>query len=230
MVTAEKEDIINEYKAFIGAAAFPCIAAKAALSRQQVNCFVTGSMYCPHFDKAILDFLYQFTDQLRASEDMYHSAAIIFTDLFPEDEAAFDQLLWQRLQSLSDLDAKNYGYDKRVSADPTAADFSFSLKGEAYYIIGLHPNSSRRARSFKYPVLVFNSHAQFEALRETTKYDQMKKVVRKRDTLYSGSVNPMLEDFGTGSEVFQYSGREYPAGWECPLKIHHAGNTDHSAA
>lgn len=36
---------------------------------------------------------------------------------------------------------------------------------------------------------------------------------------YSGSINPMLEDFGTSSEVYQYSGRKYDAEWRCPLKF-----------
>jgi FPC/CPF motif-containing protein YcgG len=49
----------------------------------------------------------------------------------------------------------------------------------------------------------------------------MKDVVRKRDIAYSGSVNPMLTDFGNASEVYQYSGRKYEDTWQCPLKINH---------
>ena len=112
-------------------------------------------------------------------------------------------MLWQRLQALSDLDAQRHDYDKRVSADPFSPEFSFSIKGEAFYLIGLHTNSSRQARSFKYPTIVFNPHAQFEKLRETTKYANLKGVVRKRDITYSGSINPMLDDFGEASEVYQ---------------------------
>ena len=75
---------------------------------------------------------------------------------------------------------------------------------------------------FKYPALVFNPHAQFEKLRSTAKYEVMKNTVRKRDIALSGSVNPMLQDFGESSEVYQYSGRKYDADWQCPLKITHA--------
>ena len=78
------------------------------------------------------------------------------------------------------------------------------------------------SRQFKYPTLVFNPHAQFEQLRKTAKYDKMKLAVRKRDMAYSGSINPMLEDFGKVSEVYQYSGRKYDETWQCPLKINHA--------
>jgi FPC/CPF motif-containing protein YcgG len=134
----------------------------------------------------------------------------------------FDKLLWTKLQSFSDLDAERYSYDERVDADPSSGQFSFSLHDEALYVIGLHPESSRRSRRFKYPTLVFNPHEQFEQLRRSDKYELMKKAVRRRDVIFSGSVNPMLQDFGKSSEVFQYSGRNYDETWKCPLKIHHA--------
>jgi FPC/CPF motif-containing protein YcgG len=94
----------------------------------------------------------------------------------------------------------------------------------------LHPNSSRTGRQFKYPALVFNPHKQFEQLKETHKYASLKKVVRKRDLSISGTVNPMLEDFGEASEVYQYSGRQYNQQWQCPLKIYHAKYANNSTA
>jgi hypothetical protein len=41
--------------------------------------------------------------------------------------------------------------------------------------------------------------------------------VRKRDIAYSGSINPMLNDFGNASEVYQYSGKQYTSDWVCPF-------------
>ena len=96
-------------------------------------------------------------------------------------------------------------------------DYSFSLKEEAFFILGLHPASSRRSRQFKYPALIFNPHAEFEKLRKSDRYTKMKEVVRKRDVEYSGSINPMLADFGEASEVYQYSGMQYNAEWTCPI-------------
>jgi FPC/CPF motif-containing protein YcgG len=113
--------------------------------------------------------------------------------------------------------------------DVSSPQFSFSLCSEAFYIIGLHPASNRKARQFSHPALVFNPHAQFELLRHGMKYEPMKLAVRKRDTSYSGSVNPMLQDFGTQSEVSQYSGRIYDKGWSCPLKINHGLHERYSA-
>ncbi|MDB5222450.1 MAG: hypothetical protein JWN83_1117 [Chitinophagaceae bacterium] len=221
--------IIKAYLDYIEQKQFPCIAAKAALAKQNVRCKVAGNMACPKDDSDILKFLYDFVDEFRNSKDIYHSATIIFTGPQTGNEEMFDALLWQRLQALEILDAKNYMYDSRVEADPSSAKFSFSIKEEAFYIIGLHPASSREARKFMYPTLVFNPHSQFEQLRATTKYEAMKNAVRKKDIALSGCVNPMLHDFGQSSEVYQYSGRKYDETWECPLKITHA-TTQHNSS
>ena len=84
-------------------------------------------------------------------------------------------------------------------------------------MIGLHPNASRPARRFRYPTLVFNSHEQFERLRQDGRFEKMKQIIRARDEALAGSVNPMLADFGSGSEAAQYSGREVGPDWKCPF-------------
>ena len=215
-------EIIQDYFSFLQNREFPCIAAKAALGRQQVECMVVQHMACPRDDEKILQFLYAFVDTYRQSQDLYHTAAILFKQPEFVSEENFESEMWVRLQAIADLDAKSHRYDPRVNPDPSSPQFSFSIHEEAFYIIGLHPQSSRIARRFKYPTLVFNPHHQFEALRQTAKYDNMKRAVRKKDVALSGSVNPMLEDFGNASEAFQYSGKAYDPNWQCPLKIHHA--------
>jgi FPC/CPF motif-containing protein YcgG len=211
--------IVDAYKNFIGAKNFPCIAARAALASRHINCMVADDMACAKDDKAILHFLYQFIDSYRVSQNPFHSAAIIFKTPQATSEELFDDLLWQRLQALTNLDSENYRWDQRVSSNPASAHFSFSIKEEAFFVIGLHPASSRASRRFEWPALVFNPHAEFQKLRATNHYETMKETVRKRDSAYSGSVNPMLNDFGEVSEVRQYSGRMYEGDWECPLKI-----------
>lgn len=222
----KKDDQIRkELKAFISARAYPCIAAKAAVHQRQLKIKVVADMSSAENDKEILAFIYNFTENYRNTKSLhfspYQSACIIFRQPEIRDEEMYDHLMWRRLQALADLDSKSYPFDSRVVADPQSAAFSFSLMEEAFFIIGLHPMSSRTARRFRYPTLVFNPHAQFEKLRLQKKYGPMKKAVRKRDLDYSGSVNPMLQDFGEESEVYQYSGRQYQKEWRCPLKIGH---------
>jgi hypothetical protein len=175
-------------------------------------------MACPADDFTILEFLYAFVDDYRRSRESYHSAAVIFKQPVKISEDNFDDYLWLRLNGLASMDKKKYEHDKRVDSDPSSPRFCFSLKEEAFFIIGLYADSSRKSRQFKYPTLVFNPHAEFEKLRKSNRYARMKEVVRRRDIAYSGSVNPMLEDYGSASEVFQYSGRQYRPDWICPLK------------
>ena len=96
--------------------------------------------------------------------------------------------------------------------------FSFSLGGHAFYVVGLHPASSRRARRFPQAALVLNLHSQFEALRAEGRYERFHDAIAERDVKFSGSPNPMLATHGEGLEAPQYSGREVDASsWRCPF-------------
>ena len=214
-------DITGEFIRYIQSKDFPCVGAKAALAKDQLHHMVAGNMACPASDKDILAFLYDFVERYRAKGGNFHSAVVIFSGPTNITEAIFEELLWKRLQAISDMDAANYRYDVRVSADPTSPEFSFSIKEEAFFILGLHPSSSRESRRFIYPALIFNPHAQFESLKETNKYEMIKKVVRKKDIALSGSVNPMLSDYRESPETLQYSGKNYDVPWQCPLHINH---------
>ncbi len=226
--TTEDARIREAFLAHIDDKLFPCVAAKAALGLNHIDTFFGTHLGCPADDVAVLEFLYDFVGRVRSEPKKYSTVAVIFRDATEIPETMFDHLMWSRLQALADLDRRQYRHDPRVSADPASPDFSFSLKEEAFYIIGLHGGSSRPARRFAYPTLVFNLHAQFEALRREGKYEAMKSVIRKRDMAYSGSVNPMLSDFGRQSEAAQYSGKFYESGWRCPLNLNIETNGDYS--
>jgi hypothetical protein len=220
-------DVEERFRNFIGNESYPCVAARAALAREQISVLVVDHIGCPKDDASILDFLYSFIYKYRKATTALHSAAVIFRQPPAISEEEFDRLLWQRLQSLSSMDALRFPYDRRVNRDPMAADFSYSLGEEAFFIIGLNPGSSRPSRRFSFPTIVFNPHEQFETLRKGHHYEKMKNIVRKRDVIYSGSINPMLADFGEASETLQYSGRQHSEEWTCPLKITHERTEDH---
>ena len=108
-----------------------------------------------------------------------------------------------------------------VSTDPNDPQFSFSFAGQAFYIVGMHPNSSRIARRFPWPTLVFNPHEQFERLRADGKWKRMQQAIRARDVALQGSINPMLSDFGEEPEARQYSGRAVSRDWVAPFPNAH---------
>lgn len=212
------KNIVEDFYSFIRNDSFPCIGAKGALAKDNIRIKVAGHFGCPNDDKEILSFAYNFIKEYREANSGLHSLVIIFKEPVNINEDTFEDMMWQRLQSLRDLDAMRFAHDKRVSSDPSSPSFSFSLMGEAFFIIALHPFSSRIARKFSYPALVFNPHAQFEKLRRTGGYKRIKEINRMHDIKLSGSINPMLNDFGEASEVFQYSGRQHNTQWKCPLK------------
>jgi uncharacterized protein len=224
MKEEEKNKIIERYYGHVADRMFPCIAAKAALGNEQISVMVSQHMACPQEDEDILKFLYNFIEGFRASTKLYHSAVVIFNNPVQCEEKVFESLLWTRLQAISDLDSLRFPWDSRVARDPSDKNFSFSIGGEALYVIGMHSNSSRVARRFELPAIVFNPHQQFEKLRSTNKYAVMKETVRKRDIKLSGSMNPMLSDFGETSEALQYSGINYDSKWKCPFIARH-GNS-----
>ena len=110
-----------------------------------------------------------------------------------------------------------------MSPDPDDSHFSLSFGGEAFFIVGLHPNASRPARRFPHPTLVFNLHDQFERLRAEGKYEGMREKILVRDEALAGTRNPMLARHGEASEARQYSGRAVGDGWRCPFSYAGAG-------
>jgi len=99
-----------------------------------------------------------------------------------------------------------------------------SFGGEAFFLVGLHPNASRPARRFERPAVIFNLYEQFERLRAAGKYEAMREKILVRDEALAGSRNPMLARHGEISEARQYSGRAVGADWGCPFR--YAGDAD----
>jgi len=204
-------------QSFIADQGFPCVGAKTALAKNQLDHCTAGDIFSDEHDTEILHGLYDFIKKYQQDGAIFRSFIALFPDSDLLTEEAFEDGLWQRLQSLHDLD--DQPWDCSVSSDSEDQNFSLSLGGKAFYVIGMHPNSSRKARRFHVPALVFNLHEQFERLRMDGSYQQMRQIIRRRDKAFSGSVNPMLMDFGTRSEAIQYSGRSIDGPWKCPFHM-----------
>lgn len=221
-VALDADRAIAELKEFIHNAAFPCVGAKSALSHSQIDFCVAASLASPETDRQITERLQSFA-RSNDSQSVFVSFITIFKDTPPLSEKQFEHFLWERLQSFHDIDRMSYQWDTEISCDPESPNFSMSIGGRGFYIVGLHPQSARKARQFKYPTLVFNLHSQFELLRSDGRYDHIHDNIMARDIAYSGSPNPMLAPFGEISEARQYSGREIEKTWKCPFHAHQKG-------
>lgn len=198
---------------------YPCVMAKSALLSGSIHT-VIAEAFCPalfHVRKVLVD-IYEAIDAIE-NQPGYHSIAVLFRQPAMMSEQEYDEVFWTYMQSLHALDSVQYGWDTKVSSSPASKNFSFSLKAQAFYVIGMHNKSSRKARITSMPAIIFNPHRQFDALREKGNYTKIRDVIRQRDIKYTGSINPMLQDFGEASEVLQYTGTKLDKkNYICPFK------------
>lgn len=220
---APQSDLPERFFDKIRAADWPCVGSKAALAKDALEPHVFGRMGDRSNDAQLLQGLGRFARMIEAEpadSRTVHSFVAIFDGPHDTDEARFEAMLWSQLQRLHDLDIRGGArWASDVSRDPDHPHFSLSLAGHAFFVIGLHPGASRIARQFETPVLVFNSHQQFEALREDGRFQKMQVATRERDIALQGSINPNLADYGAAAETRQYSGRRTGADWVCPFRV-----------
>lgn len=214
-------DLGTSFLEFIGGENYPCVGAKSALARGSIETHEFGTLGDHDNDQTITDGLSKFVAMIEGSacdKDIVHSYVAIFSGPINKNEQSFERLMWSQLWRIHRLDvlAGNRPADD-VSSDTDSPRFSLSMAEHPFFIIGLHPHASRLARRFSHPALVFNSHRQFEKLREDGRYWKIQAATRSRDIDLQGSVNPNLADFGDESEARQYSGREVEDDWHCPF-------------
>lgn len=214
-------DLGESFLEFLDADTFPCVGAKFALARDSIETHEFSTLGDRDNDQPMLDGLSQFVAMIESrprDESTVHSYVAIFRGPIDMNELRFESLMWSQLSRIHELDvlAGNSPADD-VSSDADSPEFSLSMAGHPFFLIGLHPHASRLARRFSHPVMVFNSHRQFEKLKEDGRYAKMQAATRSRDVELQGSVNPNLADFGEASEARQYSGREVEDGWRCPF-------------
>jgi FPC/CPF motif-containing protein YcgG len=207
----------SEFRAFVGAEDFPCLAGKGTVRRGGHELGAFGALGSRSAARRLAGGLRNFVDGCPVDGTGLRAFVAVFPDRVPANEIEFERRLWQQLQRLHELDELAESWDPTVSDDPEHAEFAFSFASRALFVVGLHPASSRLARRFRWPALVFNPRAQFERLRVEGTFERLRTAVRERDLDLQGTLNPNLADFGEQSEARQYSGRATEAGWRCPF-------------
>jgi uncharacterized protein len=211
--TPQRDPLIEDFHAFLAEPAFPCVGAKSALTRKRIEFELLDELGSPESAEILRHSLARFSARNpQPGIDPVSFAAIFREDIADDDE--FHQRLWDQLQAIHDLDIPEHDWAAGVSNDPRSAEFSFSVASRAFFVVGLHPRSSRLARRAPRPTLVFNFHDQFEALKVSGHYEKLQGAIRKRDIALQGDINPLLARFGEASEAIQYSARP---GAKCPF-------------
>jgi len=210
-----KTDIEIKFYDWILKEDHPCIMAQTVFSQENLIIENYQQFGSPESTARLLKDLETYIKNYDFDSKDFQSFIAVYpeSEIFNEDE--FELVLWKQLSDLKNLD--NHPWDPEVSRDPEDENFSFSIGGRAFYVVGMHPASSRIARRSPYPSIAFNLHNQFEQLREMGVYHNVRDKIRERDHTLQGSINPMLEDFGESSEARQYSGKASGKDWVCPF-------------
>jgi FPC/CPF motif-containing protein YcgG len=219
---------VGAFRGFVLNPEFSCVGAKSAVMHETYRLGVYDQLGGAGATAGLARDLYTFAREAeQADEADFMTFVAMFREPMAVDEKEFERLLWVQLRLLNRLDAPLHEWDPSVSEDPESPHFGFSFAGTAFFIVGLHPHSSREARRFIWPTLVFNPHAQFQHLKEEGRWARLQEVIRTREENLQGSLNPNLADHGTATEARQYSGRAVEPDWHPPFPpsgcpFHHA--------
>lgn len=204
-----------ELKNFVLSENHACVMAKGVFERENITFKLYEELGTKDSAAKLFLDIKNFISSINFEKPIFTSFVASFNSDNELSEKDFEKRLWSQLTYLNWFD--DIEWDPTVSSNPNSTNFSFSIAGKAFYIVGMHPNSSRKSRRAPYPTLVFNLHNQFELLRKNNSFESVQKIIRENDKKIQGSINPMLEDFGHGLEAKQYSGRKVDDNWKCPF-------------
>lgn len=213
------ENVSREIHSLIREKNYPCVAALQSLLREDYAVGIYKTLGTGACWKELRADLLTFVDEQKASGSVYRTMWAVFPEAPAMSEECFEQAMWKELSFLTSVERKSEDWGDDASSDPNDPTFTFSLRGTPFFVVGLHPTSSRLARRFRFSALVFNVSEQFEQLERAGKYAKMVDVNRKRDQQFQGSANPMCVLHGESAEAIQFSGKNNPAEWRCPFRF-----------
>ncbi len=209
--------LFEDMAALVRSKNYPCVPA--------ILSFESGAFLVGEYDEfgtgknaaALYQDLTYFSHQQKRLNSPYFTFWAVFNESRALSESQFEEFLWSELSKLSSAEPRDVPWDPKFSKNPEDDNFCLSLGGEALFVVGMHSQSSRLARRFKYPALLFNLYQQFDDLAQNGKYESTVRTNRAREMKYAGSINPMVAAYGDTREAIQFSGQQNPANWKCPF-------------
>lgn len=198
---------------------YPCVAAIQSFLKKDYKVGVYEDFGAGIHSYQLGKSLLQFRDQQQQTQSPFMSFWAVYKDRNGLSEELFEENLWKELSFLTSFPEFAGSWDPQFSQNPQDKNFCFSLDGSAFFVVGLHPQSPRLARRFPFPALVFNLYDQFRTLMTTNEFANMVATNRRREKLYQGDLNPMVEKYGEDWEAIQFSGRNNPPEWQCPFQF-----------
>ncbi|MDT0456374.1 guanitoxin biosynthesis heme-dependent pre-guanitoxin N-hydroxylase GntA [Streptomyces sp. DSM 41527] len=214
---ATEVDASADVGRFLLGDAFPCLAGRSAWRQ--------GGIVHRHYTwfgddetaRQMAADLQAYVEAVDWAAKPFTSFVATFSGPLNVSEVEFESLLWQQLQAVHDYDSLTYPWAEGYDHDPSSGAFAYSVAGHPFFVIGLHETHSRIGRRPPFPMLAFNSHAQFDRIKAAGLWDRLQEKIRKQDIELQGNINPNLVEYEQLSEARRYSGRRKPADWACPF-------------
>lgn len=213
-----QKSLSQSIRSLLGEKFYPCIAAVQGLATnafivREFKDFGTGESG-PDLRETIVSFLNDWKKTRSTTSTLW----AVFPGEPVASEEDFEKKMWAELSALSSEETFERDQAPGWSSNPDDRNFTVCIEGFAFFVVGLHPKSSRKGRRFDHPALIFNVYDQFRDLQAQGLYQPMVDKNRERDIRYSGSVNPMAAQHGDDWETIQFSGRSNEPEWKCPFQ------------
>lgn len=192
--TSDEMRIQTDFIQWAMSPSLPCIGAKISLARKAFDICVCDM---PLGSSGNAEYVAKKLRGWRSSQQSewdhrnpFTTFVVVFPSTPPCTEVDFEKNATIELRNLMRTDGAPW--PSGMPTDAAHPKYMFSFDGQSYFVVGLHPGSSRPGRRFKYAALVFNAKRQFDVLRQGNEFQQIQKIVRRRDTVLSGSPNPCV--------------------------------------
>jgi FPC/CPF motif-containing protein YcgG len=193
---------------------FPCMAAQKAirdfrvgfcLSPEPFNTVEGAELTVQYLYRWIQDACYALL-KAAAQPTAFATCIVVFPHTEFQNESVAEQQLWEFLTKMHQYDRNLHPWSDESSSFVYDKEFSMSLGGYAQFILFLSQCAMMPSRQFPQPMLVFNPHFIFQAMRRAENFADWRDAIRKREeSLHGGWRNPKLIDFGDGPEAPQYA-------------------------
>lgn len=212
---AINQNPMDTFRSKITDSTFSCVGAKACMNKMSYTYCIAGRLGTKKSAHIIYDSMGAYLTQ-KSTFDTPFTSFITFFEKEDIPAVDFEKRLWTQLSLLAKMDDTRS--DPMYSTNPNDANFALSLRGDAFFVIGLTPSHPRMCRRFDYPTLVFNPMSQFHDLRKKGLFTRIQRTVRMREEKWHGGINPNLL-FENQSDALQYSGLPVSHDWQCPIKL-----------
>jgi uncharacterized protein len=189
------------FRAVLLSPSFPCLGG-TGLVRAGEYCFaVYDQLGDPSaFGQQAVDMRHYFKSR---PIDTHPFAAFVAAYIAPSTQTddVFEACMWAQLEGLQSC--QEHGGQGSISL-VDHDDPGFVFGDREFFVVGMHPGSSRFARRFPWPLLVFNALSHAHEMQKRGKHASMSRKVLARDRNLQGSDNPSLH----APQRLQFSGRE----------------------